>query len=229
MTSSAPGSQGFAYEQRIHNRLNAARLVPAGFTPAGSDPNAADCMFNYDGDPWKLEVKLDLRADYGQGTLNYVDGSWVLGGARTAAADEMRRLLRTVGIEAFANREWGRHGAPNKEVVMKESYTQEHVREDYQKFTDRFLTINYSALNSYYASKDTYYIQIGQLGMYYMASNPAGLPVPQFTPNMRIRIRTKRGGSNPIYNYRFTTALQITQRPAASTYNIDRSIDFLTE
>ena len=29
---------------------------------------------------YKLEIKLDLRADFGQGTLNYVDGTWTLGG-----------------------------------------------------------------------------------------------------------------------------------------------------
>lgn len=221
------GEQGFLYEGRVHQRLSARGLVPANFRPAGSDPNAPDAMFIYNGTAYKLEVKLDLKADYGQGSFEYADGTWRLGGAQTAAADELRSLMRAVGIEAFANREWGPRGAPNKGTVSNSEFTQEMVSSDYRRFTDRFLSIPSSALHSYYGAKQTYYIQIGGYGMYYMAANPAGLPVPQFNPGLRIRIRLKRGGSSPIYNYRFTTALQITSKPPRSRYNIDNGVDFL--
>ena len=101
------------------------------------------------------------------------------------------------------------------------------VRSDYFRFKDGFLTIPSSALHSYYAAKQTYYIQIGGYGLYYMAANPANLPVPQFNPGLRIRIRLKRGGSSPIYNYRFTTALQITSKPPRSKFDIDKGVGFL--
>jgi len=221
------GEQGFLYEGRIHQRLNSRGLVPPNFRPAGSDPNAPDAMFIYNGTSYKLEVKLDLKADYGQGSFEYTNGRWTLGGANTAAAEELRSLMRAVGIEAFANREWGPRGAPNKGTISNADFTQEMVASDYRRFTDRFLTISSSALHSYYGAKQTYYIQIGGYGMYYMAANPAGLPVPQFNPGLRIRIRLKRGGSSPIYNYRFTTALQITSKPPRSPYDIDRGVGFL--
>ena len=221
------GEQGFLYEGRIHQKLKAKKLVPPGFTPAGSDPNAPDAMFIYNGQSNKLEVKLDLKADYGQGSFDYVNGIWRLGGAKTAAAEELRGLMRAVGIEAFANKEWGPKGAPNKGTVDNKDFTQEMVTSDYRRFTDRFLSIPSKALHSYYAAKQTYYIQIGGYGLYYMAANPAGLPVPQFNPGLRIRIRLKRGGSSPIYNYRFTTALQITSKPPRSKYDIDKGVGFL--
>jgi hypothetical protein len=221
------GEQGFLYEGRIHNRLKSKGLVPKGFTPAGSDPNAPDAMFIYNGKSYKLEVKLDLKADYGQGSFEYVNGKWILGGAKTPAADELRSLMRSVGIEAFANKEWGPKGAPNKGTVDTKEFTQEMVSSDYKRFTDRFLSIPSSALHSYYGAKSTYYIQIGGYGLYYMAANPAGLPIPQFNPGLRIRIRLKRGGSSPIYNYRFTTALQITSKPPRSKFDIDKGVDFL--
>jgi len=221
------GEQGFLYEGRVHNRLKAKGLVPKNFQPAGSDPNAPDAKFIYNGVEHKLEVKLDLKADYGQGSFEYVDGVWRLGGAKTPAAEELRQLMRTVGIEAFANREWGPKGPPNKGTVDPKEFTQEMVSSDYRRFTDRFLTIPSSALHSYYGAKQTYYIQIGGYGMYYMAANPARLPIPQFNPGLRIRIRLKRGGSSPIYNYRFTTALQITSKPPKSKYDIDKGVDFL--
>lgn len=221
------GEQGFLYEGRIHQKLKAKKLVPPGFTPAGSDPNAPDAMFIYNGQSNKLEVKLDLKADYGQGSFEYVNGRWILGGAKTAAAEELRGLMRAVGIEAFANKEWGPKGAPNKGTIDNKDFTQEMVTSDYRRFTDRFLSIPSSALHSYYGAKQTYYIQIGGYGLYYMAANPAGLPVPQFNPGLRIRIRLKRGGSSPIYNYRFTTALQITSKPPKSKYDIDKGVGFL--
>lgn len=221
------GQQGFLYEGRIHNKLKAKNLVPRGFTPAGSDPNAPDAMFIRNGVNHKLEVKLDLKADYGQGTLEYSNGIWRLGGSATPAAEELRGLMRAVGIESFANSQWGPKGAPFKGNVDTANFTQEMVTSDYQKFKDGFLTIPSSALHSYYAAKGTYYIQIGDYGMYYMAANPARLPVPQFNPGLRIRIRIKRGGSFPINNYRFTTALQVTTRPGRSSYNIDNNLDFL--
>ena len=75
------GQQGFLYEGRIHNKLKAKKLVPPGFTPAGSDANAPDAMFLYGGRSNKLEVKLDLKADYGQGSFTYIImeyGNWVV-------------------------------------------------------------------------------------------------------------------------------------------------------
>ena len=221
------GQQGFLYEGRVHNRLKAKDLVPAGFQPAGSDANAPDAMFLYGGNSYKLEVKLDLKADYGQGSFEYDNGVWKLAGARTAAAEELRGLMRAVGIESFANSRWGPQGAPNKGTVDNADFTQEMVRSDYARFRDSFLSIPSSALHSYYGAKQTYYIQIGGYGMYYMAANPANLPIPQFNPGLRIRIRLKRGGSTPIYNYRFTTALQITTKPARSAYDIDKGVGFL--
>ena len=83
-----------------------------------------------------------------------------------------------------------------------------------------------AALWNYYAAKQNYYIQIGGYGMYYMQQNPAQLPIPQFSSSMRVRIRVKRGGS-VLYNYRFTTALQIVQKPAKSKYDLDRDVNFL--
>ena len=68
------GEQGFLYEGRIHQKLKAKKLVPPGFTPAGSDPNAPDAMFIYNGQSNKLEVKLDLKADYGQGSFDMLMG-----------------------------------------------------------------------------------------------------------------------------------------------------------
>jgi len=160
-------------------------------------------------------------------TAQYKDGAWNLGGAQTPAGEEMRNILNAVGTVQFTNTSWGYQGAPNKGTVENKDISEEMVREDYRRFKDKFLSVPLSSLFNYYAAKGTYYIQIGGYGMYYMASNPANLPVPRFNGAMRLRIRLKRGGSTPIYNYRFTTALQVIQKPSKSKFNIDESMNFL--
>jgi len=221
------GQRGFLYEGRVFNKLKSKNLVPSGVRPAGPDPSKPDAVFLYDKVAHNLEVKLDLATDFGQGTLEYKDSAWNLGGANTPAAEEMRNILNAVGTVQFTNTSWGYHGAPNKGTVENKDITEEMVREDYRRFKDKFLSVPLSSLFNYYAAKNTYYIQIGGYGTYYMASNPANLPVPRFNGAMKLRIRLKRGGSTPIYNYRFTTALQVTQKPSKSKFDIDTSMDFL--
>ena len=221
------GQRGFLYERSIFNKLRSRGITPRGSRPAGANPNLPDATFIYEGQPYKLEVKLDLRTAFGQGTLNYIDGVWTLGGADTSEAEEMRRLLSTVGAAEFANLEWGKKGAPNKGSVETSNFTQEMVREDYNNFKDGFKAIDKKNIWDYYAAKDTYYIQIGGYGLFYMAANPANLPISRLNVTTRLRIRLKRGGSYPINNYRFTTALQVTQKPSSSPIDIDRNIDQL--
>lgn len=221
------GKRGFLYEGRVFNKLKSNNLVPAGVTPAGPDASKPDAIFLFNTQQYNLEVKLDLATDYGQGTLDYKNGAWELGGANTKEAVEMRKILTTVGAVKFANTSWGYQGAPNKGTVENKDITEEMVREDYRRFTDKFLSVPLSSLFKYYAAKNTYYIQIGGYGMYYMAANPGNLPVPKFNGALRLRIRLKRGGSIPIYNYRFTTALQVIQKPSKSKYDIDSDMKFL--
>jgi len=221
------GQRGFLYEGRVFNKLKSKNLVPVGVTPAGPDASKPDAIFLFNTQQYNLEVKLDLATDYGQGTLDYKNGAWELGGANTKEAVEMRKILTTVGAVKFANTSWGYQGAPNKGTVENKDITEEMVREDYRRFTDKFLSVPLSSLFKYYAAKDTYYIQIGGYGMYYMAANPGNLPVPKFNGALRLRIRLKRGGSIPIYNYRFTTALQVIQKPSKSKYDIDSDMKFL--
>ena len=221
------GQRGFLYEGRVFNKLKSKNLVPSGVRPAGPDPSKPDAVFLYDKVAHNLEVKLDLATDFGQGTLEYKDSAWNLGGANTPAAEEMRNILNAVGTVQFTNTSWGYQGAPNKGTVENKDITEEMVREDYRRFKDKFLSVPLSSLFNYYAAKNTYYIQIGGYGTYYMASNPANLPVPRFNGAMKLRIRLKRGGSTPIYNYRFTTALQVIQKPSKSKFNIDESMNFL--
>ena len=57
------GQRGFLYERSIFNKLKGKGITPRGSKPAGSNPNLPDAVFIYQGQPYNLEVKLDLRTD----------------------------------------------------------------------------------------------------------------------------------------------------------------------
>jgi hypothetical protein len=208
------GQAGFLYEAKIQNLFKRNKIAPAGFKPAASDPNAPDAMFLYMGKPYKLEVKLDPKVDYGQGSLDYdlKKDKWILGGQNTPAAKQMREFLESLGVLKLINsaKGWGGKGPPRKFTVPLSQYKKQDVDYDYKHFKDRFIDIpNYKAVADYYNTKDTYYIQIGKgYGLYHMGKDIANIGTTEFKPKLRIRIRLKRGGSNPIYNYRFSTAIQ---------------------
>lgn len=208
----AESNKGFLYETKINNLLKRNGLQRKSFRPAGSDSNAPDAELMLREQNYKVEVKLDTKVDFGQGSLDYNinTGKWSLGGASTASAEQMREFMRMIGVEKEINKKWGKLGAPRKYTVETKKFTKKDVDHDYKNFKDFFVDIPGDAVSNYYASKGTYYIQIGGgYGLYYMSGNPAGIQgIKQFNLKLRLRVRLKRGGSSPLNNYRFTTAIQ---------------------
>jgi hypothetical protein len=206
-------NKGFLYEQTLNQKLKNYKVQSKSFQGAGADSNAADAEININSKSWKVEVKLDTKVDFGQGSLDYdiKNKKWILGGAKTASAQEMRDFLSSIGVLKIVNKMWSFSikGIPRKFTVDTASFTKKDVENDYKKFTDFFVDIPSDAVARYYNSKSTYYIQIGGgKGLYYMGSDPAGIGCNELTLRLRLRVRLKRGGSNPLNNYRFTTAIQ---------------------
>lgn len=203
-------NRGIVYESRINKLLKKNKVQKMSFIPAGSDSNAPDAILTLGTKDYKVEIKLDAKVDFGQASLDYDVNKkkWSLGGADTASAIQMREFLDSIGVPKFVNKKWGPKGAPRKFTIPPAQFKQIDVAHDYKTFKDEFVDIPPSAVADYYNSKNTYYIQIGGYGLYYMGKDIANLGVPEFDSKLRLRIRLKRGGSYPIYNYRFTTAIQ---------------------
>ena len=156
------GQKGFIYETAIHTKLKNKGLVPLGFQPAKTDANKPDGKFIYNGVTYDLEVKLNFEeSDFGQGTLDYTDSGWVLGGVQEfkadgktprkgyAAAEKMRELLRAVGTEEFANSKWGYKKAPNKGTIPNAEFTEELKKEDQANFKDGYKPIDKTGIWDY--------------------------------------------------------------------------------
>ena len=230
------GEQGRLYEVKCNKKLLREGLLPKSLSYyGGSDNTAPDGEFTYKGKNYKVEYKLDMKADFGQATLDYdkKKKSWYVTGKQTKEGLQIQELMRGAGVESLINsREgWKLAGIPNK-FRVDGRVTKAQAKEDYAAFSNKYVDINKNAVNKYYAKKDTYYIQIGKYGLYYMDDNPAELDIPQFLPQLRVRMRLKAGGSGlagaDYYNYRFVCALQIVSTGIIkSQYDIENDVSFL--
>jgi hypothetical protein len=230
------GEQGRLYEIKCNKKLLKEGLLPKPLSYyGGSDNTAPDGEFTYKGKNYKVEYKLDMKADFGQATLDYdkKKKSWYVTGKQTKEGLQIQELMKGAGVEALINSRtgWKNSGIPNK-FAVDGRVTKAQAKEDYEAFSNKYVDISKNAVNKYYAKKDTFYIQIGKYGLYYMEDNPAGLDIPQFLPELRVRMRLKAGGSGlagaDYYNYRFVCALQIVGTGIVkSKYDIEKDVSFL--
>lgn len=223
--------QGYVYEHKCNTILDKIGILPGVVSSYGKN-NDADGAFVYNGKIYNIEYKKDYTADFGQATLAFdtKKNRWFVTGEQTAQGIVIQQMIKAAGAEQVINssRGWGK-GIPNK--YTKDQLTLKEAKEDYRNFPDRYINISSDTVNSYYAMKNKFYIQIGDCGFYYMQSNPAGLNVPQFSPTLRVRFRVKpnTGGliSKDYSNYRFVVALQVAARPVSSPYDIVKDPSFL--
>lgn len=223
--------QGYLYERKCNTILDKLGILPGAVSSYGRN-NDVDGAFTYNGNNYNIEYKKDYNADFGQATLSYDVNKkrWYVTGEQTPHGVVIQGLIRAAGAEQIINssRGWGRK-IPNR--YTKDSLTIADAKQDYNNFPDRYINIGSGAVSDYYAAKNKFYIQIGGCGFYYMKSNPAGLDVPQFDPDLKVRFRIKTGGGGlagkDYHNYRFTVALQIASRPLNSPQNLEKDTSFL--
>lgn len=220
------GERGFQYETTIFDMLFENNLTTQKYRPSYSS-HGADTAFKIKNKFYNLEVKLDLKADFGQGTLRYdIDNkTWTT----YADSETMKEILDFFKIAEFANESWGKFIPYNhykksdidKKRPQQKKLASHEVLSDKQNFKDKYKLLRGNQIAKYYNSKDIYYIQIGRnKGFYYMGEDIAKLGVPEFNPSdQKIRIRNKEG--------RFTTSILVSENIPSSLYNLDYNAIFL--
>lgn len=191
----ACSSGGFEYENKVIAALveaGAAGLLREG---AGASAADADADMIVDGERYFIEVKADANAQMGGTSVRFEDGEFSIAGG---AVDEDTQWLI---FEALADRRWalsrfcdavGAAGFP----MTVEKATWRAAREagllvdcnTKIQFTTDFIV-------DHYAKKGIDYIQIGGSGLFYLADNPANLPIPRLEGAVDIELRAARSGS----------------------------------
>lgn len=242
MNAKVNKNKGFNYENYLFSIFKSAGLTPKGFAPAGSSNDLPDLAFLYidslkrgilDPKPstYKMEIKLDDKADYGQSGLGYKNGKWILQGKSDPEAVVMREMLDGLGVPDIVNNVWGPKGSPRlfTSTQTGRNMSPRDIEIDRRNFGDIYIkgsdAPQMRTLFKYYGTKQTYYIQIGGKGLYYMQKDPANLKklgVSRLDGSLKLRIRRKPYGSrSEPWKYRFSTALMLDTKPSRSGFDLD--------
>lgn len=203
-------NEGDAYEREIYEICEQRGVLLPGFTRAGAG-GGIDIKLQHYGRATNLEVKLDLRADYGQRYLKWDERN----GWQFCVIDEVSEMYEQLGVLSHIDPLF----IPRRHSIAKEALTQEDKTFDQQSF-DKRIEIPTQQLFHYYNAKDVHYIQIGNYGFYHLDNDYLGLGTPQFDGDLKLRFRAKTISSDRIYRYRFLTVLKVVSHPSPSPFDI---------
>lgn len=214
--SKKPYNKGDAYEDKIFRIMEMHNITPKGSRRAGAG-TGTDCIFITQGKEYNLEIKKDLKADYGQKTFhwsNEMGWSWSI-------KDDLTDFFDKFHVIELLNK---KNISPNKFTKLKEVLTLEDKKSDQTLFEDRTLRVPAESLFNFYKRKGCSYLQVGEgFGFYNLGDDPANLGVPEFHSDFMLRLRAKTIRSLPIWNYTFYAVLKVVGKPEKSTYNLEES------
>jgi len=206
-------NEGDQYEQIIFDILKNRGFLSPNATRAGAG-SGTDIKFLYKSNEYNLEVKLDLKADFGQKMLRWKDGIWFWN-----VKDKITDFYTSIGVLKSIN---AQNIIPYRYSLSKNDITVEYKTIDRRAF-ENSISISVSALHSYYNEKNCFYIQVGGYGFYHLGKDILELGTPLFDCGMKLRLRGKTITSEPVYNYGFYAVLKIDSRsrPKKSQYDIE--------
>ncbi len=220
-------NRGQRYEYKMFRLLYDRGYLTA---PEPGTPGGTDSGFMHNGNIYKLEIKRDLSADYGQKALMWnAESGW-----HWAVMDTMSDLLDYLDALEYLNR---KDIKPLRYTKQKMAITYEDARTDQRAFEDSKLSMPSEALWTYYGRKDIHYIQVGSgYGFYHLDKDVANLGTSQFDVNLKLRFRAKYHNhklrktdeignilkSTPTpWNYSFFAVLKVISKPEKSKYNLE--------
>jgi hypothetical protein len=180
---------------------------------AGASAVAPDADFTINGVTYNLEIKLNSEAQMGGGSVgwNQRDGFYAAGrtsesqSAVQPIADalnaERNMSIAVSNLVDFINAETAREGIKKRYSgfpmtgVLKSAWTNATKAGMLVPLNKRIAS-DVSFIFEHYMHKGTFYIQIGGAGLFYLSSNPANLPIPRLSGDVRLEVRAVRGGSS---------------------------------
>lgn len=207
-------NKGTDYEHYVKSYLQRLKLLPSVL-------KRNDAGFIHKEICYFVELKILDAPDYGQKGIKWSS----INGWEWREKDIVSDLLDKEGVREYISTEF----IPRKHSILDinlidedKKYDQQQINE-FNKMNIRLANIN--ILYEYYARKECFYIQIEGRGFYYLKKDIANLNVPQFTPQLTLRLRAKTHHSEPIHKYSFFAVLQANARSIhQSPYDLDEKV-----
>ena len=237
-------NSGVDYETSIHGNV-VASADPELFKVGKQDEGGIDVpLKRKDGVIGNIEVKKAITDTMG-GTSFRVSSDGILSeetktafqgyaGSRPIIQDNIgvhlaSYLATANGYITQHNSETGTNyplqdGFPLKEIPN--IIRRRMVSEGHQKKIQSFYESNIEEWKKFYQGKGVSYIQIGDMGFYYLIDNPLSLPVPQLTGTISLEVRLLAAGSNGKAHTNVDCALKFKRLSCKkSPYNLNNLED----
>lgn len=200
--SEGAGQGGFDYEGTVLRAIKRANVRGNITKGAGASAAAADADIKINGQVYKIEVKLDKNAQMGGSSVRFgaqglhlvkpmePDTQAILVSAISSKAADLNKMIGYIAKQAPR--------AINKRVA---GFPMSCTKDGWESAASKGLLVNTKLqhttdfISKHYAKKGIFYIQIGGAGLFYLAGNPANLPIPQLSGEIDIEIRSARSGS----------------------------------
>jgi len=211
-----PGAnKGVSYEKVVSAALRDSGLARYQKRSASFNPYLPDLNFVVNGRKYGLEVKLDAYAQMGGSSVKYdPDAGSIKKALQLANFDPLSdddsmsdlvlmavetKLLQINDLLSFLIHYPSNTGVNQYirgfPLVASRNAWQAAKRKGLLLPINKTITYDSSYIINHYRKKNVHYIQIGGLGAFYLAENPANLPIPQLSGTANIEIRAGAGGS----------------------------------
>ena len=199
-------NKGQDYEVYINDLLEKKNLFPLHLK---NNLDGKDSAFKHRGVIYFLELKNNVAPDFGQKGLKWSE----TGGWEWTKRDEITDMYDLLGVIDKINKNF----KPNLFTVSPTAFTAQHRIQDQKNFEKTIDLDQKRYLHTYYARKNCYYIQVEDKGFYHLEQDIAKLGVPQFDPDLTLRLRAKVRSSLPVSNYAFWAVIRVKQRSIRKT------------
>jgi hypothetical protein len=192
-----------AYEKNVLKSIETAGAQGNIKSIAGSNKHMADADIKINDVIYLVEVKMDSHAQMGGGSVGWSPDVGFFPTGTGDVDDIVTRLnhdkLLNDDIGAFidlVNDElMGKETVTGFPMTIPKSTYVSLVKADMVKPLNRTFEYDIGFVFNHYAQKGTNYIQVGSKGLFFMAANPARLPVPLLTGRMQLEFRPGPAGS----------------------------------
>jgi hypothetical protein len=197
-------NKGQEYEAYIRNLLK-EKGIKAPLDLAGNDAG-----FNHMGVDYYVEVKNSNAPDFGQkGLIWDKTDKW-----KWREVDDVSLMFDEIGVIGMIDKTF----EPKRYTTDTDKLTLADKQSDMRAFEKSNIELKTAAyLYNFYARRKCYYIQIEKRGFYYLQKDIANLGVPQFAPDLTLRLRAKTHDSKAIHHYSFFAVIRADKRSIGKT------------
>jgi hypothetical protein len=190
-------NKGFLYEKKILEIMKNNNLVSQEFLnqeTAGCDNTKPDMVLCINGHDVNIEVKKSIKSQAG-GTSIRFDGNNFEFVKPISGIDESKVFESLSKKKEDYLRFMEYHNVKNIPFTTTKDLWNKSVEEGLLKPTNCSIDCDISFIENHYNKKNTFYIQIGGKGLYYMTHDILGLGLPRLKGDMKLEIRPVRSGS----------------------------------